>query len=338
MGRLGLLLAVASAGAGCSPSGLLARQMVKAPNRVPAFVKPEGRVLLHWPEGVIKRFPTGTNEVGSPPVPLRWVRVEPAEFGMEVSSAKRGDGPRGGMNYRFAFRLPREGLPPAREAKGTAFLIHGYGVDLETLFPWAIYLAEAGWRSVLVDLRGHGGSGGKRVTFGVLETNDLCQLRRELESTGEVRGPYVAVGHSLGAALVLRWQAVDPAIRGSVALGPFARFVPAAGRLRDEYARWVPRSWVRRAAVRVPRVLGVEAERLETDVAIRGRGVRAMLVASADDVITPPEEAAALRELTGTGSALLIVGGGSHETLPYLFDQHGDAVRDWLAGLVSAGE
>lgn len=312
--------------------------MTKAPNRVPGFVRPEGRVLLRWPAGVLERFPSGTNVVGSPAAGIRWVRVEPADYGMAVTSTRRADGRGEPITYELSFRLPATGLPPSQPARGTAFLVHGYGVDLESLFPSAIFLAEAGWRSVLVDLRGHGASGGKRVTFGVVETNDLYRLRQELESTGQVRGPYVAVGHSLGAALVLRWQAVDPAIRGSVALGPFARFVPAAGRLRDEYARWLPRSWVRRAAMQVPRVLGVEAEALETDAAIRGRGIRALLVASADDVITPPEDAAALRELAAPGSELLIVGGGTHETLPYLFDQHGSLVRDWLARRVSATE
>lgn len=327
------MLALALGVGGCSPSGFLAREMVKAPNRVPSFVKPEGRVLLQWPEGVIERFPTGTNEVGSPSAPIRWIRVEPAAFGMEVSAAKRDEGRRGAMSYRFAFRLPREGLPPSREAKGTAFLIHGYGVDLETLFPWAIYLAEAGWRSVLVDLRGHGLSGGKRVTFGILETNDLCRLRLALEASGQVQGPYVAVGHSLGAVLALRWQTVDPEIRASVALGPFARFVPAAGRLRNEYARWLPAAWVRRAAGRVPRVLGVGAESLETDAALRGHAPRAFLVASAQDAITPPEDASALRGWLGPGSGFLIVGGGTHETLPYLFEQHGPPIVEWLAGV-----
>lgn len=307
--------------------------MTKAPNRVPAFVKPEGRVLLQWPAGVLERFPCGTNEVGSPPVALRWVRIEPADYGLSVTSSIAKAPGRDPIRYRFGFRLPADGLPPARPARGTAFLLHGYGVDLETMFPWAVYLAQAGWRSVLVDLRGHGESGGKRVTFGVLETNDLRCLRQSLEAMGEVEGPYVAVGHSMGASLALRWQTVDPAISASVALGPYARFVPAAGRLRDEYARWLPKGWVRRAAERVPGVLGVAADRLETDAAIRGREVRAFLVASAQDVITPPEDAAALRELTGGGSGFLIVSGGTHETLPYLFEQHGLLVREWLDGI-----
>lgn len=311
--------------------------MTKAPNRVPAFVKPEGRVLLRWPAGVLERFPTGTNVVGEPPAGIRWIRVEPADFGMEVSSTAGSDGHPERREYDFRFRLPAEGLPAPRPARGTAFLVHGYGVDAETLFPWAIYLAEAGWRSVLVDLRGHGSSGGKRVTFGLGETNDLQALRRELEAAGVVHGPYVAVGHSLGASMVLRWQAVDPAIRASVALGAFAEFVPAAGRLRSEYARWLPAGWVRRAAVRLPGMLGAAPNALDTDAAIRGRAVRALLVASVGDRITPPEDAAALRELAGAGSEFLVIGDATHETLPYAFDQHGRFVRDWLARVGETG-
>lgn len=333
MGFLGLALVAW----GCSPSRFLARRMTEAPNRVPEFVKPEGRVLLRWPAGVLERFPCGTNFVGNPAVALRWIRIEPADYGLAVVPRRIGGRGDGRMEYEFGFRLPAEGLPPAGAARGTAFVVHGYGVDLETMFPWAVSLAEAGWCSVLVDLRGHGASGGRRVSFGVWETNDLCRLRRDLEAGGQVRGPYVALGHSLGAALVLRWQSVDPEVRASVALGAYARFVPAAGRVRSEYAPWLPPAWVRRAAGRVPEILGVPPEALETEEALAGRPVRALLVASAQDVITPPEDSLRLRGKLGEGSGLLVVGGGTHETLPYLFEQHGRRVRDWLDAAVGGG-
>lgn len=310
----------------------MARRILEAPNRVPDFVKPEGRVWLRWPEGVLERFPTGTNTVGSPPAPLRWVLVEPADYGLSVTSRLEQAGSRHPHpSYELRFRLPATGLPEARPARGTAFLVHGYGVDLESMFPWAVYLAEAGWRCVLVDLRGHGGSGGRHVYFGTVETNDLCQLRRELEQAGRVRSPYVAVGHSLGASLVLRWAAVDPAIERAVALGSFAEFRPAMERLRREYAAWVPAFLVRGAARWLPKLLQVEPEALDTVSAVRGQDVKAFLVAATEDVITPPEDSQELRRILGAGSEMLVVGPATHENLPYLLDQHGPAIREWLA-------
>ena len=328
-------LAGAILASGCSPSGYLARRMLQAPNRVPDFVKPEGRVWLGWDAGVIERFPSGTHPVGRPSVDLHWVAVEPADYGWASQASTSTNRGRVMARFRYEFTLPPEGLPPAKPAIGTAYLLHGYGVDLETLFPWATYLAEAGWRAVLIDLPGHGGSGGREVSFGVREGEYLREFRETLGARRGWSGPSVAVGHSMGAALALRWQASDAGISASVAFGPYSEFVPAALRLRDDYAKWVPRGWVRNAAAKVPGLLGVEPECLDTCHAIRGRSLRAMLVASRDDVVTPPEDSQVLRSELGEGSAFLIVGDASHETLPFVFSEHGRRVVDWLSGVVT---
>lgn len=329
LGILPLLLT-----AGCSPSTFLARRMVEAPNRVPEFVKPEGRVWLMWEAGLLERFPSRTNRVGDPAVDLRWVVVEPGDYGWSMRSTTETNGTRPREVYTMDLRLPPKGLPPARAAVGTAYVLHGYGVDLETMLPWGLFLAEAGWRTVLVDLPGHGLSGGRRVTFGVKEVGALRALREALAAEKGWGGPTVVVGHSMGAALALRWQAADPGVSGSVALGPYAEFAPAVLRLRDDYARWVPRGWVRNAAKKVPGLLGVGARELDTVSVVRGMRLRAMLVASASDVVTPPEDSAELRWELGAGSEFLIVGQATHETLPYLFQQHGERVREWLRGAV----
>jgi pimeloyl-ACP methyl ester carboxylesterase len=304
--------------------------MMDAPNRVPEFVKPEGRVWLGWPEGVLERFPTGTNRVGEPAVDLRWVAVEPANYGWKSTASTVTNRGRVLPRFRFEFRLPAEGLPAPRTARGTVYVLHGYGVDLEVMFPWAVFLAEAGWRAVLVDLPGHGHSGGRRVTFGIGEVEQLKAFRRTVGLARGWGGPVVVVGHSMGASLALRWQALDDRVAGSVALGAYSEFVPAALRLRDDYARWVPRGWVKRAAIKLPGMIGVAPETMDTLESIRGRDVRALMVASVDDVVTPPEDSAALMSFLGRGSELLIVGDATHETLPFVFPQYGKRVLEWL--------
>ncbi len=332
-----LAVVVAWVVAGCSPSTFMARRMLDAPNRVPEFVKPEGRVWLSWEPGVMERCERGTQVVGSAGIGLRWVRVEPGEYGWRYEARRGGGGGREAEGFHFGFRPPKDGEAGGRLAVGTVYLVHGYGVELETLFPWAVYLAEAGWRAVLVDLPGHGGSGGREVTFGIREVGMLREFREAQERAGGWEGPSVVFGHSMGAALALRWQAEDPGIVGSVALGAYAEFVPAALRLRDDYARWVPRGWVRRAAEKVPGLLGVAPERMDTLHEIRGRGLRAFLVASSDDVVTPPEDSEALRAGLGAGSVFLVVGGATHEALPYAFADHGRRIVEWLAVVAGAG-
>lgn len=333
-GRFRALLGIALVGLfgiGCSPSALVAHTLRVAPNRVPEFAKPAAPVILRWPGGLLERFPSGTNEVGQPAVPLHWRIIEPADYGLTLSLSNQVSAGRTNHEFSFRFKLPKEGLPPARPALGTVFLIHGYGVDGDALFPWGLYLAEAGWRTVLMDLRGHGSSGGRQVTFGVLETNDLRCLKESLERSGRIAGPYVAFGHSLGASLAIRWQSADPSIRASVAMGAYAGFESAVVRLRDGYARWVPRAWARGAAHRLPGLLGVGQDGLDTDAAMRGKSLKVFFVAGWGDVVTPPEDSNELRKLADEGSGFLIVAPASHEMLPYLFPDHGKPVVEWLA-------
>ncbi len=320
---------------GCAPTQTLARLMVSPPNRAPQFIQPAPRITLRWAPGLIERFPAATNTVGSPPARLYWMRVDAATYRRELDTRKTVKGDRTFGEVTLRFRLPDQGLPTPKPALGTAFLIHGYAVDLETLFPLALELADAGWRCLLVDLRGHGYSNGDRVSFGVQETRDLQELCSQLEGSGEVQGPYVAIGHSLGGAVALRWQSVDPGVRTCVALGAPARFRPGVERVRAAYSPWVPRGWVRRAAERVPAVLAVPAAELDTVHAVASRPPHGLLIASTDDTVAPPEDAAELLTHLAPGSRMLIVGGPSHETLPYELDQFGGVLRHWL--LAAAG-
>ena len=129
----------------------------------------------------------------------------------------------------------------------------------------------------------------------------------------------------------LRWAAMDPAVERVVALGAFAEFNPAMERMRREYAAWVPAFLVRGAARWLPTLLKVEPPALDTTAAVRGHALRAFLVAATEDAITPPEDSQQLRDALGCGSEFLVVGPATHENLPYQLDQHGPAIRAWLA-------
>jgi pimeloyl-ACP methyl ester carboxylesterase len=136
----------------------------------------------------------------------------------------------------------------------------------------------------------------------------------------------------MGGTVVLRWQAMDPEVVAGVAWGAYAEFVPAAERLRAEYARWLPRCWVRRAAGRVPGLLGVPAASMDPVSVVGGRELRVLFVAATGDRVTPPEDSQQLIRAMGVGGRLLVVEGVTHETLPYAFEQHGEWVKKWLSG------
>ncbi len=83
--------------------------------------------------------------------------------------------------------------------KGIAVLAHGYMMNRSELTPLAAWLYARGWSSMLLDLRAHGRSGGRRSTFGVKERRDIAAAVKQAKS--EVPGvPVVLIGSSMGAA------------------------------------------------------------------------------------------------------------------------------------------
>jgi len=214
--------------------------------------------------------------------------------------------------------------------RGTVFLLHGYGVDSLSLLPWAVTIAEAGYQGVLVDLRGHGESTGRRVGFGTVEATDLRQVLDHLTALGTVRGPVAVMGESLGAALALRWAATDPRIAAVVALAPFAELEPAILGIRDDYAAWLPRVWVRGAARRLPALLGVSPGSLDTSFVADGLATPALLVAAGHDGVAPPPAVGRLARVCAGPVKYLVLPSAHHESLPYHFPELKGVVLAWL--------
>jgi len=121
---------------------------------------------------------------------------------------------RGRARFKFSFRLNVPGRVERLDSRAasTVLLLHGYGVAQFAMSPWALRLAQDGWRCVLVDLRGHGKSTGKRIYFGTQEARDLSQLLDTLAHDGQLATPVAAVGESYGAALAVRWKASSHAL------------------------------------------------------------------------------------------------------------------------------
>src|SRR5207302_9852123 len=169
-----LLLVPVLGTAGCG--SFLARRMAQAPNTYPAWLAPRAPVELAFAENFLTNFPAHFADVGPPSARLRYRVVEPADYRVAVSSTNWLE--RGQTHFRFSLEATLPGRPNDWTAapRGTVVLLHGHGVGLFAMAPWALRLAQEGWRCVLLDLRGHGKSTGGRIYFGVREARDLSQL------------------------------------------------------------------------------------------------------------------------------------------------------------------
>ena len=229
--------------------------------------------------------------------------------------------------YRFPGHPSERRLP----CRGTVVLLHGYGLDHETLIPWALHLAEKGWLCVPVDLRGHGVSGGNRITFGVLESRDLMGLLDELERRGQIEPPVHVLGVSYGAALALRWSGLDPRVGSVVAITPYDRLGTAVEGLRESYAPWVPPGLTRRAAKAMPGLLDQPPGGLDPIAWVRDHPRPALLVGATDDPVAPRTSIEAL-ESASPGSAAMFISETSHEMAPFRLDLLVYPVAQWLSG------
>jgi len=101
-------------------------------------------------------------------------------------------------------------------------LCHGVGENRTQMLLEAQGLAEAGYGVLLFDSRGHGESGGERVTWADRERLDLVAALDFLTAQPEVDPARLgAVGFSMGGAMVLLVAQVDPRLKAVVAMGTF---------------------------------------------------------------------------------------------------------------------
>lgn len=326
---LAWLLVIVMVTSGCAQ--FTAERLAQAPNTFPEFLTPKARVTVDFHGLRLGGFATNSVNVGPIRATLFYRVVEPGDYQVSVTHSNRTE--RGHPRQVVSFRatVPARSPPANAVPQGTIVLLHGYGLDQFSLVPWALRLAQDGWRCVLVDLRGHGESTGRRIFFGTVETFDLAQLLDTLEARGEARGPVHVLGESYGAALALRWAVADPRVGRVVAIAPYPELARAALNLRAEFASWFPERWVRGALRRLPRVLGVRPERFDPIHQLPGEWpVRALFVAGGADQIAPPPDVGRLfRAVAGT-SEFVTVPEATHEGLGLRLDVLGERVAEWF--------
>jgi pimeloyl-ACP methyl ester carboxylesterase len=329
--QAGTLACILTFTAGCTPSGFLARQLIRAPKTFSTVVAPHPRVYFAYPNDVTATFPEQRATVGHPALALAYRRVPPAPYESRLVLTNYASRGQLWPFYKFPARIPTQSLP----SRGTVVLLHGYGLDHESLIPWALRLGEAGWTCILVDLRGHGRSDGTRITFGLQESLDLTALMEELVRRQQADWPVNVVGVSYGAAVALRWAGQEPRIRAVVAITPYDRLSAAVEGLRSTYATWVPPGLLRKATEQIPPLLGAPAHGLDPLVWLDDRPVRALFVAAGKDPVAPIPAVRRLAAQT-PDSRCIELDDVTHELAPFRLDLLTDPVRDWLADPVQA--
>ena len=108
--------------------------------------------------------------------------------------------------------------------RGAVIVLHGVGDRGYSMTGLARLLTAQGYIVLAPDSRAHGGSGGERITYGVLERHDIARWIAWLDENYHPRAFY-GYGASLGGAtLIQSLNEAEPRFRAIVAECPFSDF------------------------------------------------------------------------------------------------------------------
>ena len=322
--------------AGCTQSAL-ADRMIRAPNQqqIPDVFKALNKaapVLNANLYSLATKVP-----VGPPAAELAVAVLEPGDYKLDYTfndqTSTRPDGSSvSALSFNLTATVPDPGTPPV-SPKGTLFLLHGVMMTKESMLHWAFFLAQKGYRIVLVDLRGHGASTGDTISFGARETSDLSQVLDELMRRKLVAGPIGVLGVSYGGAIAIQWAAREPRIDAAVALAPYSDAREAI----QSFARAVLPKVVDHIS---PETMGgafaLAAQRgnftwEQTDALAAAKQLRfpILFLHGMGDTWLPIVHSERIRAAAPAGSKLLR-GQGDHQTISIRLDPIAEPVAEWF--------
>lgn len=298
-------------------------------------------------DALLARVPHHQGRVsGADGVALHWVSFDPGDYRMDYRYLGKGE--------RFPEFSLQASAPTThgQPARGTVILLHGWMMDGGSLLPWALELAQQGYRTVALDLRNHGRSGHAPSGYGTREADDVVAALKALNAEGQIEGPVHLLGVSYGAATaIFAARELGPQLRSVVAMESFDNagqairtMVPhmlskPAERWSDyvalPLARWqYGGKGLDQAIAAADRKLGLDLDRVDVGQALAQVPACVLLVHGRQDEHIPVAQGRALAA-AAPRAHYLEVEGEDHLTLPMRLDRLSGVVNDWFA---DAGE
>lgn len=221
---------------------------------------------------------------------------------------------------------------PAPTPRGTILFLHGIRGRKAHMAGMGRTFAERGFRSVLVDLRGHGLSSGDYLSYGLIESRDLSQVLDALKEKGLLTGPVGVYGVSYGAATAIMLAGGDPRIEAAVAVAPFTALHDIAPRYIRRYltfGRLLSDAWIADAVRSAGQIGGFDSKQASPIDAIkRAKGHVLLIHGKADDHI-PCTHSKRLQAAGPPGTRLVLIDGEDHNTI--MRDRTGIMTKETIA-------
>ena len=210
--------------------------------------------------------------------------------------------------------------PPVGVAKATVVLLHGVRMDKRSLLPMALAVSDAGYWAVMVDLRGHGESGGDYLTYGAADAADISRLLDALQSDGLALGGVGIYGFSYGAVAAIDVAARDTRVVSVVAVAPFCSLRQVIGDYRRKYLpevlRLVPDSWFQSAVDDAGWWAGFDADAAAPLRSVANTRAEVLLIHGDADTQVPLRHSQSLAQASAGRAHLVVVPGATHDAMP----------------------
>ena len=316
---LGFAVLCAVGVSGCSES--IARRVVRAPNAawadrlplqttVPLMLDATASEVVR-----VRRIP-----VASGAVSLRAVIIEPSDVPWQPVTIRNEP------QWTPAWPLTHRQKAQRQVPLATVLILHGLNGSSEWTAAHAACLANAGFRCVLIDLRGHGESTGDTVSFGKFEAADIREALTRLQADGTISGPLILMGCSLGGSVALM-AACEPTpvaavsvaavpVAAVIAIAPFAHVGDVAPHFAHRFAGWwtwlVTDGLTRNTIAAMGRLGGFDPL-ADSPLAWAPRvQVPVLLIHGADDDLVPAEQSAQLAQALGGEVTRVVIPGQEH--------------------------
>jgi hypothetical protein len=215
--------------------------------------------------------------------------------------------------------------PGDPETRPTLLFLHGKGGHSSEWKPDALRALALGYNVLVPDLRGHGASGGRYMTFGFLEKEDLANAIDAAHGLWGIDPTRVGLHScSAGSAVALQLALHRRQIRAIWLESPFAdpremarHYLSAATGIPSPLLSLTTRWAVARTLARVKRDLNLEAaagglEKADPVAAIRRLRGPIALVYGGEDRLIPPHFVGRLVEALPEGSEVFRAAGAGH--------------------------
>lgn len=200
-------------------------------------------------------------------------------------------------------------VEPEDSNGSVVLLLHGRGGNRLEMTNYADMLLTRGYGVLMPDARGHGSSGGRIVTTGLLERNDIHQWVQWLIANRHPTCVF-GFGESMGAAELLQSLEVEPGFCAVAAECPFSTFREIAyDRMGQPFhlGPWVGRTILRPAVesafwyVRLR--YGLDMNQVSPEAAVKNSKIPILLIHGQSDTNIPIRHS---RRLAGDNPAIVL--------------------------------